>query len=210
MQKNIALSLRRFGAFIIDCSVWALLVTVLTNLYPVDINEWQESVFIAVLLAGIILLDTISLTWLQTSLGRWLFGIELRKTDGSKVGFVEALQSNLLFWILLGFAASTWIVVIGLAFVLYDYSQHKTWFWDRALSLKVEHKQAGRIKVAVGAVLAVVIILGFWAFSDYDDGLEIPEVILPSDSSSSPTDRDCGIVLLHRGDDCEPRFKGWW
>lgn len=205
MQEKILFVVRRFGAFIIDLAVWALVVTILTNLYPVDINDWPESVFVAVLLAGVVLLDSISLAWLKTSFGRWLFGVDIQ------VSFMAALETNLLFWLVLGFGTSTWILALGLIFLLLDYTLHKSWLWDRAFDIKVGFKQMSKIKAVVGIVMILAICLGFYLFKDYDDGSAVSAAVLPSDYSDSSTDKDCGgVVLLHRNDDCEPRFKGWW
>lgn len=114
--------------------------------------------FLVVLLAPA--LNALFIGYTGGSLGKWIFGVKVVRSDGRSPGYLLALKRELLVWV---YGMGLGVPLINLVTFAHQYSRLKKdneMSWDRTLNLKVVYRRDGALNVlliVVGLLLLVML-----------------------------------------------------
>lgn len=111
---------------------------------------------LALVLAAIINAFLIGLT--GGNLGKWLFGVRVLNEAGRPIGLIRSFQRELR---VLVFGLGLGVPIIALATLLFAYQKlkaDKVTSWDRALALKVVHREDG-VSQNIGFIMGIIWVM---------------------------------------------------
>ena len=138
--------------FSVYALLWSLIETYLLNWYP------QKNAIISAIMGMVLMLliEPLLITSFQTTLGKWVFGIRLKKEDGKKFLYGEALERTrtvLVHGMLLGIPLVGWVT-------MWDHKQYYETNgyvdWDKGIDYRFEERSVGQL---VLLYIGVVVVL---------------------------------------------------
>lgn len=123
---------------------------------------WTETVnfFVDIMLSLVIatLMNALLLGTLGTTLGKFIFGVRIRETDGRGLSFSRAFRRELLVWFQ---GMGLGIPVLSLfmqAHAYYQLDHDGTTTWDEDMNLVVTHRPQTFPQIALWVVVAIALI----------------------------------------------------
>lgn len=143
----------RFFARVLDYSFFSVLVTILLEIFGVKKLPVTDALFGLFLLFIWVFIEAFCLAKWGHTPGKWLFKIEVRKKDGSKPTYGEALTRSFTVWLVgmgVGFPIISIITMIAGALTL---KKKGITSWDRSGSFTITHHKLGFWRVFIATVL---------------------------------------------------------
>jgi hypothetical protein len=136
-----------FGAFIGVVLVFA---------YPPAL-EWPNFVFGFLILIVYLVVEPVLLTLFGTTPGKWLLRVRLRRADGARLSYPEALKRSLWVWVV-GQACGVPVVQLFTNIRCYSQlTQHHTTSWDRDGGFVVAHQNPTAMRILAAMLFLVVL-----------------------------------------------------
>lgn len=108
------------------------------------------------------IIEAFNLSFFGSTLGKWIFGISVRKSNGEKLKFGEAVARGFrIWWQGLGLS----IPIISFFTLQKSYSTLSstgTTTWDREGNCRIEHKQIGAWRLISGFLFSIPITVFYW------------------------------------------------
>jgi len=134
----------------------ACMGVVLAFAYPPAL-EWPNFAFGFLTLIVYLAAEPALLTLFGTTPGKWLLRVRLRRVDGARLSYPEALKRSFWVWVL---GQACGVPVVQLFTNIHCYSQltqHHTTTWDRDGGFIVSHQNPTALRI-LAAVLFLVIL----------------------------------------------------
>lgn len=106
-----------------------------------------------------IFIESVLLSTLGTTLGKWLLRIRLRTIDGNKPNFLKALKRSFAVWFRglgLGIPIISIFTLIG---AYYRLTENGITSWDEEGGFSVTHQRISAFRVAIAVIMLTALIL---------------------------------------------------
>lgn len=130
---------------------------VLAFAYPAAL-ALQSMAFGFLTLIVYLVVEPALLTVFGTTPGKWLLRVRLRRVDGARLGYPEALKRSFWVWV---FGQACGVPVLSLFTSIHCYSQltqHHTTYWDRNGGFVVAHQSMTAMRIVTAVLLVVVLV----------------------------------------------------
>jgi uncharacterized RDD family membrane protein YckC len=156
---------RRFAAKIIDqmfefWTLWAAFLLIAGAFsMEVDSNTQVVAAWVLVVIAAYLFFDAIILSSFNTTLGKWIFGLSVRRRDGASLRFRDAIARSVGV-IVIGFGLFILFPITGL-FAFQRLVQKGETYWDQIghFSVIAEPIKWGRVIIGCLLVAAAIFAL---------------------------------------------------
>jgi len=158
----------RYFARIVDVFLFSILVGFMLGIFTPSVLDIPSVLLGMVILFVWIFQESILLANCGTTLGKWLFKIKVRNSNGQKLTFSEALNRSFSVW-LKGMGAG--VPILSLITLLTSHSKLKRdaiTAWDEEGSFVVTHGKIGALR----SVVIVVLLLGYFTVGAWERTLE--------------------------------------
>jgi hypothetical protein len=152
----------RFWARILDNWVLVIPVGVIVAFVYPRIVLWNDFLVGMLLLFIFSLIEPVMMCMFGTTLGKFLFGIQVRTRSGGRLSFGQALKRSLRVWFY-GWGMGIPVVsLITLAAAYQNLNQEEITTWDKRGDFRVLHRRIGVAKIlaTVTLVLGLLVLLG--------------------------------------------------
>jgi uncharacterized RDD family membrane protein YckC len=163
-KKSSVRPLIRFWARAVDGAIWSFFLTILFGYLSIGTTKTDQMILfnIATLFTWIFV-ESVLLSTIGTTFGKYLLGIVVRNAHGSKPTYLQSLKRSFMVW---------WRgQAIGLPFIIYvvNITAYQTLkhsgetSWDRELNFSVEHRPV-RI---IGTIIVITIFCSVFIYRFY-------------------------------------------
>lgn len=148
-RRYFARTVDLFTSGIISLFLALVLIESFSQNLSASIYSAMENELIAGLMLCVVWIpiEAVFLATIATTPAKWVFGIKVRKADGTKLSFSDALSRSFLVWVQgMGFAIP--IVLMVTNYLAYKrLTKSGVTLWDKSVGAIVEHKQWSFLRV---------------------------------------------------------------
>lgn len=151
---------KRFFARCIDVWIFAIIFAVIVSaFYPSSTLLKSDLLFGMVILFIWIFIESFFLQMFGSTFGKWLLRINIRKANGTKLSYLDALQRSFSVWAY-GLGIGFPVVALFTEISAYsDLTRRGATSWDKERNLQVTYQSIGVMRIAIVALL----LMGFVA-----------------------------------------------
>jgi uncharacterized RDD family membrane protein YckC len=162
----------RFLARQTDLVVFSFLGGLPIAIFYPALLDWKPlsygfvDVFFSILLALLLEIPLMAAT--GTTFGKWMFGLSVRRSDGSKIGLLGLTRRNFLLWIYGWGLGLPLVILIRLCLSYGKAATGQRCPWDERPLYLVRQKPIGKLRWGLGLVI-LLSLLGLIQFADKMD-----------------------------------------
>lgn len=158
---------RRYFARIIDLYIfsfalgWLTILLVLTPEYAEQVSRVTDNIVVAGFIIGIsiIPIEAILLSNFGTTPVKWIFGISVKRNNGSNLSFYEAVNRSVLVW-MRGVALYVPLFQLIASYLSYrDLTKLGETSWDKDTGSVVSHKEWGALRAISITIFTFIVLI---------------------------------------------------